>query len=68
MAIGVLVIDFEDEKHVEDTADVLAPVEEKLIENFAKNELVEVLLELAGEDEVELVDDGESLLQKVGVL
>jgi hypothetical protein len=53
---------------MEESSNILAPMEEKLIEYFVDDEVIDGLFELLVEDEVEFIEDGEQLLQEVGVL
>jgi hypothetical protein len=65
---GFILEDLVDEEKVEDAANVLAPVHEKLVENLIEDVVVDGLLEIVGKDVVELVDQGQHLLEEEGVV
>lgn len=50
---------------MEDVSYILAPVQEQFVEYFIDKELIEVVLELFGEDVVEFVDNRQDLLKEV---
>lgn len=60
--------DLEDDEKVEGAADILAPMQEKLVDNSGENVVVECVAELEAEEIVEAIEDSEHLLEQVGVL
>lgn len=61
---GLILENLVDEQKMEDAADVLTPVHEKLVEDLIEDVMVDSLLELVGKDVVELVDQRQHLLQE----
>jgi hypothetical protein len=53
---------------MKDVPDFLTPVHEQLEEDLVEDVVVDHLLEVVGKDVVELIDDGQHLLQQVGMV
>lgn len=60
----ILLVYFKDEQQVEYAANIKAPMQKQLTKHLLYNEVVDCFLELLTEDEVELIENGEGLLQE----
>lgn len=61
----VLLVYPENEQQMEDVSYILAPMQEELVEYFVDEQLIDIVLELLGEDVVKLVDNGQDFLKEI---